>query len=200
MGDLRAGLAARWERLLPGHDQLRDELLQRWDEPHRHYHELRHLTECLTALDLLGAGEAELLAAWFHDIVYDGVPGQDETRSAAIARARLEDADAAAPLIDEVERLVLMTIDHDPAQGDAAGARLNDADLAILGSPGERYVESVADIRREYGHLDDAQWRTGRRQVLQTFLARPQLYRTRAGRERWEERARRNIAAELERL
>lgn len=206
--DLRAGLVSDWQLLFPGRlpkekpgqDALRDDLLQRWDEPHRHYHNLHHLAECLSALHDLGGVRAEQLAVWYHDAIYDGVPEQDERRSAALARDHLARAGEDPELVDEVERLVLLTIEHDPEPGDESGERLNDADLAILGSDPQRYAESVAAIRREYAHLDDEQWRVGRRQVLQTFLTRPQLFRTHLGRDRWEARARHNIGRELVRL
>lgn len=172
-------------------------LLESWSEPHRRYHDLRHLTECLEALDTLGAGESERLAAWFHDVVYEGVPGLDEQRSADLSRSWLTGLNTNPDRIREVERLVLMTVEHNPTAGDLPGEILNDADLAILGSTPARYRESVADIRLEYARFDDEQWRVGRTRVLETFLSRAWIYRTEIGRATWEEQARDNIGREL---
>lgn len=195
---LRSGLANRWRAEIGGGDEeMLTWLLERWAEPHRRYHDLRHLTECLDALDALGAGKAERLAAWFHDVVYDGEPVRDEQRSAEFSRAWLTGSNTNPALIREVERLVLLTIEHDPTAGDTPGEILNDADLAILGATPERYRESVADIRLEYARFDDEQWRAGRAQVLEAFLSRPWIYRTHIGRSRWEERAQANIGREL---
>lgn len=85
----RVAVVTAWERLrLP--TTLRDDLVARWLEPHRHYHDVRHLAQCLTALGQLGCRDGVVeLAAWFHDSVYDGVPGDDEERSAAFAESSL---------------------------------------------------------------------------------------------------------------
>ena len=59
------------------------------------------------------------------------------------------------------------------------------------------YVAYATAVRAEYGHVDDAAWRLGRRAVLRSFLDRPRIFRTITGRERWESRARINISSEL---
>ena len=194
---IRSGLVRRWRDESSDSENLLSWLLEKWTEPHRRYHDLRHLNECLNALDELGGGQPERLAAWFHDVVYDGVPVQDEEHSADLSRAWLTGLGCAPELVSEVERLVLMTIEHDPRSGDPAGEILSDADLAILGATSQRYRESVADIRLEYSRFDDDQWRVGRAEVLRSFLARPRIYRTELGHSRWEERARANIDHEL---
>jgi predicted metal-dependent HD superfamily phosphohydrolase len=52
-------------------------------------------------------------------------------------------------------------------------------------------------VRREYAHVDDAGWRTGRSAVLRTLLARPRLFAAELGLDEWERRARANITSEL---
>lgn len=69
------------------------ELLTRWNEPHRVYHDERHLEDVLLSLDQLATrGERiapeTLLAAWFHDAVYAGAVGAD-AGSDELASARL---------------------------------------------------------------------------------------------------------------
>lgn len=192
----REQLVPQWP--LPAHPAVRDELLARWSETHRRYHDVVHLAELLAALKTLGTpSRAVVLAAWFHDAVYDGVPEQDERRSAELAHERLTALELPTDEVAEVVRLVLLTLAHAPMPGDWAGAQLSDADLAILGASPPRYAASVADIRREYGHLTDADWRAGRAAVLESFLAQVPLFRTVAGRQRWEEQARANVTAEL---
>jgi predicted metal-dependent HD superfamily phosphohydrolase len=76
---------------------------------------------------------------------------------------------------------------------------LIDLDLAILAAPPERYDRFAADIRREYAWVTDADYRSGRRRVLDGFLARPQIYSA----ELWEgqeEQARTNLCRELAKL
>ncbi|WP_194243955.1 HD domain-containing protein [Nonomuraea phyllanthi] len=136
------------------------------------------------------------LAAWFHDAVYDGLPGRDEERSAQLAQARLPRCGVPAARVAEVARLVRLTAAHDTlAGGDRNGAMLCDADLAVLGRPG--YDEYAARIRQEYAHVPDDLFRAGRAEVLRRLLAVPSLYRTARVRELWERAARANMSGEL---
>jgi len=195
---VRFVLVARWpEELSRG---VRDELLARWSEPHRHYHGLAHLLAVLLALDTLAAPDrpprAVTLAAWFHDATYDGVPGVDEESSAQLAADLLEGA-MPVPEVAEVARLVRLTAAHDPSPVDAAGALLCDADLAVLGGAPDDYQRYVRNVRADYAHIDDDAWRAGRAAVLQQLLALDPLYRTARGRQLWTARAEANLRAEL---
>ncbi len=190
--------APRWP--LPGSEDVRDRLLAAYSSPDRHYHDLRHLTEVLERLHELTRrpGVDEVLAAWFHDAVYDG-RGELEERSARLAEVELSGLVPAATAA-EVARLVRLTASHRPEPGDLPGERLCDADLAILAAPAERYEEYAAAVRREYAEVPDDLFRTGRAAVLADLLAKPTLFHTDHAREHWEAAARRNVEAELARL
>lgn len=192
-------LRRRWDSLVPEAADLGAELLNRWGEPHRHYHDRRHLLQVLEALHRLGCTDRPvLLAAWFHDAVYDGVPGEDEEASAVLAEELLPSAGVPAAEAAETARLVRLTASHDPAPGDEPGKLLCDADLAVLGRTPPDYDRYAADVRREYSRLDDAVFREGRRRVLESLLARGNgLYRTRRGEELWGSAARANLTREL---
>ncbi len=181
--------------------QVRDDLLTRWSEPHRRYHDSAHLNAVLAAIDVLEAEarapDTVRLAAWFHDAVYDGRPGDDERASAEVARSSLADAGFASSTIDDVVRLVLLTRTHDPARNDADGAVLCDADLAVLGGAPDEYATYAAAVRQDYAHVPDDRFAAGRAEVLDNLLAAEPLYRTRTGRQRWESAARRNVEMEL---
>jgi predicted metal-dependent HD superfamily phosphohydrolase len=191
---------------LPHRTDLRDRLKAAYDDPARGYHDLTHLAEVLARLAELGGGDDPevVLAAWFHDAVYDG-HDDDEERSALLAEAELvgEAFDAAqAPPVDaaEVARLVRLTAGHRPAPGDTRGAVLSDADLAVLAAPEERYAEYVAGVRREYAAVPDAEFARGRAAVLADLLAKPTLFHTPYALVHWEDRARGNLLRELRRL
>jgi predicted metal-dependent HD superfamily phosphohydrolase len=77
---------------------------------------------------------------------------------------------------------------------------LCDADLAILAAGHDRYADYVAGVRAEYAHVDDAVFATGRAAVLEELLAKPTLFHTDAGRQRWEATARANVEWELSSL
>lgn len=182
--------------------EVRDRLVAAYSDPSRGYHDLRHLTEVCTRLDELAAGgtafdrTSVLLAAWFHDGVYDGRPGAEE-RSARWAEESLAALGVAAATAAEVARLVRLTETHRPADDDANGCALSDADLAILAAPEERYAEYAADVRREYAHVPDEAFRAGRAAILRDLLAKPHLFHTAYAREHWEASARVNVEREV---
>jgi predicted metal-dependent HD superfamily phosphohydrolase len=192
-------LRSAWADLLPGQQPLGEELLRRWSEPHRAYHDVRHLAQALQAAERLAGGApapAVGLALWFHDAVHDGEPGQDEQASADLAFAALRAAGAPSRLAAEVRRLVLLTADHRPEPDDAAGVLVCDADLSVLGHPPARYQVYLRDVRHEYAHVPDPDFRDGRARVVALLAARPLLFHGGTARAWWEAPARANLAAE----
>jgi predicted metal-dependent HD superfamily phosphohydrolase len=194
-------LRESWAQSLPHDLDLGERLLTRWTAPERSYHGLQHLTECLRALRQLNSSSpAEALAIWFHDAVHHNHPGTDERASAALAREELSAAGFAESVIVEVERLVLVTIDHAPGTSDASGARVSDADLAILAAEPLRYQESVTQLRAEYPGLSDPQWHQLRRTRVHALLATTPLFHSEIGRSLWTAKASANLLSELHTL
>ena len=158
-------------------------------------------TEVLDRIDELDrAGERfdrvpVVLAAWFHDAVYDALPDAEE-RSAQWAERALPEPPAA-----EVARLVRMTEHHRPFPDDRNACVLSDADLAILAAAG-------GALRGVHGRASGGSTpasatrtsRAGRAAVLRDLLDGPRLFATDAGARLWEETARANATAEIERL
>ncbi|MEU4780735.1 metal-dependent phosphohydrolase [Micromonospora sp. NPDC023633] len=183
-----------------------EDLLSRWREPHRHYHDADHLAAVLDVVDAHApaAGRPDLvrLAAWCHDAVYDPRAGGDanEHDSAALAGTLLTRAGLPADAVAEVRRLVLLTAGHAVEPGDADGALLCDADLAVLATPPEAYDRYAAAIRREYAHVPEPAFRAGRARVLAGLLALPALFRLPPLARRWESQARANLTRELSTL
>jgi predicted metal-dependent HD superfamily phosphohydrolase len=193
-------LLVRWRGLVDNEAAGR-ELLARWSEPHRRYHDIDHLRAVLRAIDELARhasdADAVRLAAWFHDAVYRGRPGRDERESAELAASILPSLGVEAARVTEVIRLVELTATHQPAPADANGAVLCDADLAVLGGDPDAYAAYAAAVRAEYEHVPDGEFRTGRIAVLERFASRDPLFHTSTARNRWEPIARRNIDTEL---
>ena len=171
-----------------------------WSEPHRRYHDLAHLAAVLGIVGELAGHAADpaavRLAAWYHDVAYDPRRSDNESVSAARARIGLLGLVHEAT-VAEVERLVLLTAGHDPAPGDANGAVLCDADLAVLAGPPDAYAAYASAVRAEYGHLSDEVFTAGRTAVLEQLLALPALYRLPETSARWTDVARANLTAEL---
>src|SRR5687767_15395590 len=80
-----------WRRLgVPEPPGLLGALIARYSEPHRAYHNIRHIEECFHALAPaahLAERLAEVhLALWFHDAIYDPRGKDNEQASADLAR------------------------------------------------------------------------------------------------------------------
>jgi predicted metal-dependent HD superfamily phosphohydrolase len=184
---------------------LADELVARYDEPHRSYHTAEHLAEVLAELDRLAPWSAAAdsievrLAAWFHDAVYDprAGAGESEEASAVLAGAELAAAGLPVEVIDEVERLVRLTAGHVVADDDLAGAAMIDADLAILAAEPDRYERYVADVRAEYRHVPDDRWRQGRGGVVERFAAADRIFSVPVPDDDRDERSQINLYREL---
>jgi predicted metal-dependent HD superfamily phosphohydrolase len=179
------------------------ELLARWSEPHRRYHDVAHLRAVLEVVDrcagLAPHPDRVRLAAWLHDAVYDPRAAGDanEQASAELATAVLAALGAPAAVGADVARLVRLTAGHATAPGDADGALLCDADLAVLAGDEQEYAAYTRAVRAEYAHVPAADFRAGRARVLAALLDLPAIYRLPPLRAAWEERARANLAAEL---
>jgi predicted metal-dependent HD superfamily phosphohydrolase len=199
----------RWLALAgitPESIRLGDELVARWAEPHRRYHTLDHLVRVLDGVDefrrFADDVAAVRYAAWFHDAVYDGgtASADNEEQSARLAELELPPLGVSDERIAEVARLVRLTKGHAVADDDRNGAVLCDADLAILGSSPAAYADYTHAVRLEYAEIPDELFRPGRAAVLRGLLELPALYRTPVAVERYEERARANLTAEIAEL
>lgn len=178
----------------------KDEMIQAYSAPGRHYHNIGHIEDCLAALESvtgLSAREREILTAaiWWHDVVYDPTRSDNEEQSAKLAEDNL-----APDLRSEAGRLIRLTKTHNVQPGDRLGAIMISIDLGILGADAATYASYAAAIRREYGHVPDDAYRAGRAAVLESFAARPEIYPEATFFARLEQQARANIARELKSL
>ena len=196
--------------------ELGESLLQAWEQPHRAYHHSGHLSQMLTDLDRLYAHRTQgstplalILAAWFHDAVYEGAPGEDERRSEQLANISLEPLVTAGLLsgdeLQMVSLLVRATATHKlpesadlPAGYEPADIQFFlDADMAILAADSARYRRYLRGVRSEYSHFDDEAFRAGRMTFLRLILGRKRIFLSEEGLQLWEEPARANLQAEL---
>lgn len=196
--------------------ELGESLLQAWEQPHRAYHHSGHLSQMLTDLDRLYAHHAQgstplalILAAWFHDAVYEGAPGEDERRSEQLASASLEPLVTAGLLtgheLQMVRLLVRATATHElpdsadlPAGYEPADIQFFlDADMAILAADSARYRRYLRGVRSEYSHFDDEAFRAGRTTFLRSTLRRERIFLSEQALTLWEEPARASLRAEL---
>jgi len=204
LNELEPAWRDAWQALgLSAPEGVLPALLARWAEPHRKYHTLQHLHECLALFDayrdLAGHPGEVAIALWFHDAIYDTSRHDNEAASADWARRVLRAAGAAGAVIARVEALILATR-HRQVPATADEALLVDIDLAILGSEPGRFDEYERQIRDEYGFVAPDVFRDKRAEILRGFLARPALFTTAAMRERFEAAARANLAGAIAKL
>ncbi len=167
----------RW-RFPWGHDTLRDELISAWCEPHRAYHGPRHLLAVLDAIAGHHPAEAFILAAFFHDAVYDPTRADNEVRS-------VEWLDRATPGMVEkgvkpadlaLARLLVLATAH-PLDEIAPGPhgksirRFLDADFGVFASLADDYATYVQGVRAEYAFVDDDAFAAGRAAFIEKLAA-----------------------------
>lgn len=188
-----------------------ERMLDRWSEPGRKFHNVRHLADVLARVDELAeeTHEPDLvrLGAWYHGAVFDSAErasyaqrgGEDETASAALAREELTALGVPVPAVDRVAQLVVALRRHQADPEDFDCAVLCDADLAMLAAEPQRYKGYLADVRAEYAHLPLEEFVRARIHIVRKLVARRSLFASPLG-SAWEEPARQNLTAELHRL
>lgn len=173
-----------------------------YSEKHRYYHHLDHLSQMLQELlaikPVIKDWEATLFALFYHDIIYKPRAEDNELKSAEFAAYSLKAFGASKELIIKTKAFILATITHtlDDVQ-DSDLAYFLDADLSILGQPPHIYQRYVENIRKEYCHYSDEDFQKGRRSLLRSFLQNDTLFKTKWFKEKYEEKARKNIKKEL---
>jgi predicted metal-dependent HD superfamily phosphohydrolase len=171
-----------------------DDLVARYGEPHRRYHDLSHIEACLRVFDEhrgLAERPGEVIAALlFHDAIYDPTRTDNEARSAALARSVL--VDASDDSIARIAAAIEATASHEAHDADAR--LVLDVDLSILGSDAITYDAFERAIRAEYAHVPDDAFRIGRTAVLARFEARSPIFHTEGLRAQLEAPAHANLA------
>jgi predicted metal-dependent HD superfamily phosphohydrolase len=198
----RLNLSRAWSGLglAPPLDDLQAALVTAWSEPHRAYHTLQHLEECLALLASVDPeAHAVEVALWFHDAIYDTHASDNEARSAEWAAREVAASGGDAALVARVTKLIDATR-HNAVPVDDDDKLMVDIDLAILGSNETRFREYEGQVAREYAWVPREIYVRERKKILQSFLDREHIYATEMFRERFEANARRNLAWSIETL
>ena len=171
--------------------------------PDRHYHNVKHVADCLRELapvrpkcDDALAAETALL---FHDYEYNPTRHDNEERSADEAAMALRALGWQGERIETVRALVLAT-KHAGAPGTPDAMIVVDVDLSVLGKPPETFDAYERAIRKEYADVPDDAFRAGRSAVLRGFLSRPRIYATEEFASKYEMTARQNLGRSLSAL
>ena len=174
-------------------------LVAAYSEPHRAYHNLTHLEECLLACDeargrkLLNSPDELEMAFWFHDAVYKPRQHDNEELSAKLAMEMLGDNEVARRVV----ALIMLTHRHQPGRGPDDGWMI-DIDLSIFAKPLPRLLEYERQIREEYSWVEEEEYRTKRCEILRAFQLRPQLYLTQYYHDHYERAAKHGLQTLIE--
>lgn len=180
-------------------------LLQHYQQPHRHYHNISHIHACLTWFDQVKSQLqnplAVELAVWFHDVIYDVKRSDNELQSGYYAVTALTNLGISASLSQRVHELILLTRHPnrpDPLSVDMQDqALLLDIDLSVLGQAQDVYQVYETAIRAEYQHVPSWLYKFARKRLLKAFLKQPVIYHSSYFQEKFESQARLNIQSAL---
>lgn len=173
-------------------------------QPPRAYHNFGHVQALLQHHRDVVAGPGwrqpreVALAMLYHDAVYEAGRGDNEARSAMMARAAiarwLPDAGVDA---ERVVALIELTARHGHVRGDeldADAALFLDADMAILGAPPDVFDAYDRGIAEEYrGKVPGFLFRLNRRRFLKGVLAQPRIFFSDFFHARYDAQARENL-------
>ena len=182
-------------------DEIYIRLENLYSEKHRFYHNLGHIKFLLALFEQFEDGiedkTAVFFSIWFHDAIYDPQSKNNEKQSAKLACEELKKLALPEYEISKIEKIILATEKHSAENIDADGKLFLDFDLAILGAEDEIYDEYKNAIRSEYYFVPGEIYRRERKRILQNFLKRDFIYFTKTMRERFEDKAHRNIEREI---
>lgn len=200
-----------------------EQIKERYSEPHRHYHTWKHIEYMFKTAEENGVEVKEGSPLWYaivyHDIVYDPKANNNEEKSASAYRdyfwksfKKEKDKIGFGAFVTPnftleslTQRLIILTkthtIDRDMWFDDQLqfAKIIIDLDLAILGDTWEVYEEYASNVRKEYAHATDEEWRHGRSKWLTDMCGRESIYYTDWGKKR-EDQAKENLRKEYVRL
>jgi predicted metal-dependent HD superfamily phosphohydrolase len=184
-------------------ESLWSEILKNYSEKKRHYHTLSHLenlwTELMAVKNLISDRDVVVFALFYHDLVYKSTASDNEEKSAARAKERLQQISFPQLKINKCADLILATKGH-TISGDSDTNLFTDADLSILGKPWTLYEEYFRNVRKEYSIYPDFLYNPGRKKVLSHFLTMDRIFKTDRFYELYETQARENLRSEIEKL
>lgn len=191
-------------------NQVFDEFVSHYSEPHRKHHTLNHIQELLSLAEQLRETitdyETVILAIWGHDLNYQvqdyeaKVPhGENERTSAEDSGEFYEKLGISPQRIEKVKKYIEATAKHQSDDDDADLLLFLDMDMAILGASWPRYMQYAKAIRQEYGWVKPEDYRDekiGRIGFLRGTTEKP-VFKT-AEFTHLEDQAKTNMAKEIE--
>lgn len=181
-------------------DEVLQDLIVRYGEPHRHYHTLDHIADCLVTLagvrHLCANPDTVALAIWFHDAIFDVSRNDNEELSAQLAYDSCLRLGLQKEIALCVSNLVKATTHQEILLTHDAKV-LVDIDLTSLALDPDAFAENSRKIRSEYSSLDDGAYERRSRKMFEAMIDRHRIYQTDYFHEQYEDMARANLLATL---
>lgn len=204
-------------------------LIARWEEKHRHYHTVEHLTRCLLWIDawhadyhnqrmlklfdsnhepsqegIMGYPATVVMALFYHDAIYDVRAKDNEEQSAQLAVLELspsDDGSVAHTVVRQIHNLIDIT-KHNGRQPVSLQEKLIiDADLSSFGGTLEEYKTNSKNIRKEYLWVDLPTFQVNRLTFLEKlYESKEPMFHTEFARFNLGAKAKLNIAVEIDEL
>jgi len=200
-------LLNRWENLIYRFTNAEDALkygqivIDRYNEPHRFYHNIKHLIHVLEQFDFavehIGVSQNTAaiieMAIWYHDAVYNPDKNDNEFQSAELFAEHAQAMDINVNIINDVKRIILVTENHHLASS-LDEEIMSDCDLSPLGFTKEGFDKSDKDIRKEYPNTPAIE----RKKALEKFLKHNGIFKTTIFKKAYESQALENIKEKIE--
>ncbi|WP_175477206.1 hypothetical protein [Ruania alba] len=192
-------------------DSYGERLITRWSDPSRIHHNLKRLIGVLARVDELAPEthnpDVVRIAAWYHGAAFDAAArqayahrgGVDEVASSELARTELTELGVPEDIVERVSMLIIGIARHSAPKDDIDAQALCDADLGGLAAEPQRYQAYRREVREEYQHIPDRDYVEARLAIVTKLLNRNRLFKSPMA-QPWEDAARENLAAELDRL
>ena len=184
-------------------------------EKARHYHTVIHLEEMIGIFDLFhrrnfppnmsrNERKAIILAIFFHDAIYDAQSATNEEDSAKLFEEFADEVGIAKTnpsLKTTVVDFIVATKKHEiSSRNPRALALFLDFDMAVLGKQPRAYAQYAHLIRKEYIFVPHDVYCEKRADILKAFLKHQFIFGTTVMRLAFEDRARENLANEIDLL
>lgn len=179
------------------------ELWRRYGEKHRRYHGIKHPVQLLDELEIARREMPEWfasrdqdiaieLAIWAHDSVYDPRKRDNEERSSERVLDYAHDLGISA-IVGAEAALITLATKHLKRPIALSAQVVTDIDLSQLAAPWNEFVQNTLEIREEYSHLSDQEWRAGRKDFLEGMARWSSIYTTDYFFMKYEARAQENL-------
>lgn len=175
-----------------------------YTQPHRTYHNMTHIMECLTEfenarVESLTYRDIQIVekAIWYHDAVYNPYSKENEVQSALL----LQEGSWYADVINkQVRNAIWATARHLVTQENLSLATqvMLDIDLSGFGKPTPECLQNGLNVRNEYYKTNEYQFAEGRLKFLRAIMQRESLYYTDFFKEKYHVQSQKNLKIEEE--